>query len=45
MSRILQPAAEHLVQGHWLAQDDDLSAVTFSLEPLMEDGDLDDRQK
>jgi hypothetical protein len=42
MYRTLQPAAEHLVQGHWLAQDDDLGAVVSSLKLLMKEGNLED---
>jgi hypothetical protein len=38
MSHVLQPAAEHLVQRHWLTHDDDLAAVTLSLRQLIEDG-------
>jgi hypothetical protein len=35
MCLVLQPAAKHLVEDHWLAQDDDLAAVTLSLSSLM----------
>jgi hypothetical protein len=42
MYRTLQPAAEHLVQGHWLAQDDGLGAVVSSLKSLMKEGNLED---
>ena len=41
MCQILQPAAEHLVNGHELTQEDDLVAVTLKLKSLMKEANLD----
>jgi len=40
MCRVLQPAAENLATDHWLAQGDDLAAVTLSLSSLMTEANL-----
>ena len=41
MCQVLQPAAEHLVNGHGLTQEDDLVAVTLKLKSLMKEANLD----
>jgi hypothetical protein len=41
MCQVLQPTTENRVVDHWLAQDDDLAAVTLSLSSLMTEANLD----